>query len=86
MSGIASSRVLDLFGSRMVARQFDAGIPVRLYRKDLQIVLDLAKESGAKVPGAILTMDHLLNLASEGHEDTDLSVIITVLEQSLAHE
>ncbi len=86
MSGIASSRVLDLFGSRMVARQFDAGIPVRLYRKDLQIVLDLAKESGAKVPGGILTMDHLSHLASEGHEGTDLSVIITALEQSLARE
>lgn len=86
MSGIASSRVLDLFGNRMVARQFDAGIPVRLYRKDLQIVLDLAKESGAKVPGAILTMDHLSNLASAGHGDTDLSVLITALEQSLSRE
>jgi len=86
MSGIASSRVLDLFGSRMVARQFDAGIPVRLYRKDLQIVLDLAKESGAKVPGGILTMDHLSPRGHEGHEGTDLSVIITALEQSLARE
>ena len=86
MSGIASSRVLDLFGNRMVARQFDAGIPVRLYRKDLQIVLDLAKESGTKVPGAILTMDHLSNLASAGHGDTDLSVLITTLEQSLSRE
>jgi len=86
MSGIASSRVLDLFGNRMVARQFDAGIPVRLYRKDLQVVLDLAKESGTKVPGAILTMDHLSNLASAGHGDTDLSVLITTLEQSLSRE
>ena len=31
MGGLASSRVMDLFGTRMAARDFSAGIESRLY-------------------------------------------------------
>src|SRR5204863_499868 len=40
LRGLASSRVLDLFGDRMARRAFEAGIPVRLYEKDLGFVAD----------------------------------------------
>ena len=82
MSGIASSRVLDRFGSRMAARQFADGIPARLYRKDLEIVLDLARSSRLTIPAGELTMEHIRRLMDSGLADADLSALITVIEGS----
>ena len=42
LGGIAASRVLELFGKRMVERDFENGIDARLYHKDLNIALDHA--------------------------------------------
>jgi 2-hydroxy-3-oxopropionate reductase len=80
MSGIAASRVLDRFGARMAQRQFAAGIPARIYRKDLQIVLDLAREARVSLPAGELTMQHILELVERGRGDEDLSALITVVE------
>jgi 2-hydroxy-3-oxopropionate reductase len=80
MSGIASSRVLDRFGARMAARHFADGIPARLYRKDLQIVLDLARSSSVTIPAGELTMEHIRRLVDAGRGDADLSALITVIE------
>jgi malyl-CoA/(S)-citramalyl-CoA lyase len=51
MGGVAASRVLELFGKRMVSRDFGSGIDARLYHKDLGIVLELAQEAGLPLPG-----------------------------------
>jgi 2-hydroxy-3-oxopropionate reductase len=80
MSGIASSRVLDRFGARMARRQFADGIPARIYRKDLQIVLDLARSSSLRLPAGELTMQHIRQLVDTGRGDDDLSALITVIE------
>lgn len=81
MAGIASSRVLDRFGGRMVAREFENGISARLYRKDLGIVLDLARAVGAALPAGTLTMEHIQKLIDTGRGDADLSALITVIEE-----
>lgn len=81
MSGIASSRVLDRFGSRMAARQFVDGISTKLYRKDLGVVLDFARALGVALPAGDITMRHLARLVERGQEDADLSALITVLEE-----
>lgn len=80
MAGIASSRVLDRFGGRMATRDFADGISLRLYRKDLQIVLDFARAAGAGTPAGELTMGHIQRLIDEGKGDLDLSALITALE------
>jgi len=80
MTGVASSRVLDRFGRRMAAREFSDGISVRLYRKDLQIVLDAARSLGASTPAGTLTMTRLRRLMEEGRGTDDLSALITVVE------
>ena len=80
MTGIASSRVLDRFGSRMAARQFENGIAARLYRKDLQIVLDLARTVGVELPAGAVTMEHIARIVARGRENEDLSVLITEVE------
>ena len=81
MEGVASSRVLDLFGTRMASRDFSAGIESRLYHKDLDIVLSLAHESGTALPAAALTMQFINALVGRGRGRDDLSALITVVEE-----
>ncbi len=82
LGGVAASRVLELFGKRMVDRDFAAGIEVRLYHKDLHIVLDLAHELGLAVPAAALTMQNINALVGRGEGRSDLSALIKVVEEA----
>jgi len=82
LGGIAASRVLELFGKRMVERNFEAGIEARLYYKDLDIVLGLAHELGIAVPAAALTMQNVNALIGRGEGKRDLSALIRVVESA----
>ncbi len=81
IGGVASSRVLDLFGTRMASRDFSAGIESRLYHKDLDIALRLAHDSGTALPAGALTMQFVNALIGRGRGCDDLSALITVVEQ-----
>ena len=85
MGGVASSRVLDLFGTRMASRDFSAGIESRLYHKDLDIALSLAHEGGIALPAAALTMQCINALVGRGRGRDDLSALITVVEELSTH-
>ena len=80
MGGVASSRVLDLFGARMASRDFKAGIESRLYHKDLDIALSLAHAHGVALPAAALTMQFVNALVGRGRGRDDLSALITLVE------
>ncbi len=79
--GVAASRVLDLFGARMAARDFGPGIDARFYHKDVGIVLDLAHEMGLPLPAAALVKQQLNALMGAGQGEADFSALITVLER-----
>jgi 2-hydroxy-3-oxopropionate reductase len=81
MNGMASSRVLDVFGSRMVTRQFDDGIETRLYHKDLQTVLTLAHSLGVSLPAGDVVMRFLDGLIAEGNDRNDLSILVKAVER-----
>lgn len=81
MGGVASSRVMDLFGRRMVERNFDNGIDTRLYHKDLGIVLDLAHESRVALPAGALVLQQINALMGQDRGREDLAALITVLER-----
>lgn len=81
MGGVAASRVMDLFGKRMVERNFDSGIDTRLYHKDLGIVLDLAHDAGVASPGGAAVMQQINALMGQDRGREDLAALITVLEQ-----
>jgi 2-hydroxy-3-oxopropionate reductase len=78
--GYAQSRVLELHGQRMLDRNFQPGGKVKSHRKDLEIVLSVAKEMGICLPGTAM-MSQLFNavVAHDG-PDWDHSAIVTVLE------
>lgn len=80
MGGIASGRVLDMFGKRMVERNFANGVDTRLYHKDMNIALGLVHEHGAAAPAAAVTMQHINAAIGRGEGASDLSVLIEVLE------
>jgi 2-hydroxy-3-oxopropionate reductase len=81
MGGMASSRVLDVFGARMASRDFAAGIESRLYHKDLDIALRLAHARGAALPAGALTMQSINALMGRDRGRDDLSTLITVIEE-----
>ena len=80
LGGVAASRVLELFGGRMVERNFSAGIEARLYYKDLHIALDLAHAAGIGVPAAALAMQNVNTLIGQGEGASDLAALIKVVE------
>ena len=82
LGGIASSRVLELFGGRMVERDFTAGIESRLYYKDLDIALDLGHRTGQALPAAALVMQHINALVGRGCGGEDLSALLNIVEAS----
>lgn len=81
MGGVASSRVMELFGKRMVERHFDDGIDTRLYHKDLGIVLELAHDAGVASPGGAAVMQQINALMGQDRGRDDLAALITVLER-----
>ena len=80
LGGIAASRVLEVFGERMVERQFTPGMPARLYDKDLKIVLELGRDVGQALPAAAVVRAHLDRLIADGKKDRDLAVLIQALD------
>jgi 2-hydroxy-3-oxopropionate reductase len=82
LGGIAASRVLDVFGARMVERQFEPAFPARLYHKDLHIVFDVARDAGQELPGASVVMRHIDTLMGRDQGGQDISVLIELLEEA----
>ncbi|HEY5618311.1 MAG TPA: NAD(P)-dependent oxidoreductase [Vicinamibacterales bacterium] len=80
LGGIAASRVLEVFGERMAERQFTPGMPTRLYDKDLNIVLDLAREAGQRLPAATVVRKHIDEMMARGDANRDLAALIQTLE------
>lgn len=81
LGGFAASRVLEIFGKRMVERDFENGVDARLYHKDLGIVLDLARELGMAAPAAEVTMQQINALVGSGGGKSDFSRMIETLER-----
>jgi 2-hydroxy-3-oxopropionate reductase len=82
MGGVAASRVLDLFGKRMVARDFGTGIDTRLYHKDLCIALELAQEAGLPLPAGAVVKQQINALMGAGEGSADFSVLIRAIERA----
>lgn len=82
LGGIAASRVLELFGKRMVERDFANGIDARFYHKDLKIALDLAHGLGLPAPAAAVTLQQINALIGSGGGKSDFSRMLEVLERA----
>lgn len=81
MAGSAGSRVLELMGAKMAARDFSAGIEARLHHKDFAIVMDEANALGVPLPVAAQVWQQLNALMGAGWGREDTSSLLRVLER-----
>jgi 2-hydroxy-3-oxopropionate reductase len=80
LGGYAQSRVLELHGRRMTDRNFEPGGKVRSHKKDIEIIMSVARELGMCLPGTAL-LSHLWNaVAGQGGLDWDHSSLVKALE------
>ena len=79
--GSAGSRVLEVFGAKMTARDFKAGVEARLHHKDFGILLNEAVSLGAPLPIAAQVWQQLNALMAQGRGREDTSVLLRVLER-----
>uniref|UniRef100_A0A0D9WJT1 6-phosphogluconate dehydrogenase NADP-binding domain-containing protein n=1 Tax=Leersia perrieri TaxID=77586 RepID=A0A0D9WJT1_9ORYZ len=78
--GAAGSRVMDIFGERMVRREFATGGAVKYIVKDLGMALET--EEGAKaLPGTALFRQMFSAMVANGDGDLCLQGLITVVER-----
>ncbi len=79
--GSAGSRVLEVFGAKMTARDFKAGVEARLHHKDFGILLNEAVTLGAPLPVAAQVWQQLNALMAQGCGREDTSALLKVLER-----
>ena len=80
LDGSAGSRVLDLFGGRMLARDFLPGVEARLHHKDYALLMDEATRIGAALPVSATVWQQLNALMGQGRGKDDTSSLLPVLE------
>ena len=85
MGGLASSRILELHGERMIARKFDPGFRIRLHEKDLNLALAGAKSLGLSLPNTALCQQLFQACAANGAGDLDHSALARALEIMANH-
>lgn len=79
--GYAGSPLLEVHGKRMITHKFDPGFFVRLHRKDLHIVLDMARELSVPVP-VTAYVEQLFNaLVADGQGERDNSSVAKIYEE-----
>ncbi len=84
--GLGASRVLELRGPKLLARDFAPGFKLDLHAKDLAIVLATARELGVALPGAAV-VDQLFHAEQgRGHGEADNSTVVRALERLAGHE
>jgi len=83
--GLAASRVLEVRGPKLLARDFEPGFKLDLHAKDLGIVLETARELGVALPGTAV-VDQLFHAEqSRGHGEADNSTVVRALEALAQH-
>jgi 2-hydroxy-3-oxopropionate reductase len=80
LAGFAHSRVLELYGARMIKRDFKPGFKAKLHQKDLRLVVEAAAQLNIALPQSALIAQHLNALVGMGHGEEDSAQVVKVLE------
>jgi 2-hydroxy-3-oxopropionate reductase len=86
MGGFAGSRILEVHGKRMLDNDYTPGFKTKLHQKDINIVMQTAKELGLALPGAALVMQHLNALMGTGDGELDSSAVMKIVERASGME
>ncbi|KAA2211476.1 2-hydroxy-3-oxopropionate reductase [Teichococcus oryzae] len=86
MGGLATSRILELHGERMIKRTFDPGFRINLHQKDLNLALQSARELGVALPNTASAQQLFSACVAAGHGGLDHSGLVKALEAMASHE
>ncbi len=86
MGGLATSRILELHGERMIKRTFNPGFRIALHQKDLNLALQSAKELGIALPNTASTQQLFSACVAAGGAGLDHSALVKALEIMAAHK
>ncbi|GLK54181.1 2-hydroxy-3-oxopropionate reductase [Methylopila capsulata] len=84
--GLATSRILELHGERMIKRTFDPGFRIALHQKDLNLALEGAKALGVSLPATAIAQQLFSVCVANGGAGWDHSGMARALEIMANHE
>ena len=85
MGGLASSRILEVHGERMIKRTFDPGFRIELHQKDLNLAIEGAKALGVSLPNTASTQQLFSACVANGGAAWDHSAMVKALELLANH-
>ncbi|XP_050217626.1 probable 3-hydroxyisobutyrate dehydrogenase-like 1, mitochondrial [Mercurialis annua] len=80
-TGAAGSKSIDLYGARILNRDFEAGFYVNHFVKDLGICLKECEKMGVALPGLALAQQLYLSLKAHGEGNLGTQALILALER-----
>ncbi|MBO1081765.1 2-hydroxy-3-oxopropionate reductase [Roseomonas haemaphysalidis] len=80
MGGLATSRILELHGDRMIKRTFDPGFRIALHQKDLNLALQTGRELGVALPNTAMAQQLFSACVAAGGGGWDHSGMVKALE------
>ena len=81
MGGLATSRILEVHGERMVKRTFNPGFRIALHQKDLNLALSSAKSLGLALPATATAQQLFSACVAHGCAAWDHSAMVQALEK-----
>lgn len=81
LGGLATSRILEVLGDRMVKRTFDPGFRIALHQKDLNLALGAAKSLGLALPATSTAQQLFSACIAHGGAAWDHSGMVRALEK-----
>ncbi|WP_418318492.1 2-hydroxy-3-oxopropionate reductase [Piscinibacter sakaiensis] len=81
MGGLATSRILEVHGERMIKRTFDPGFRIELHQKDLNLALSSARSLGVSLPNTANAQELFNACAAHGGKAWDHSAMVRALEK-----
>jgi 2-hydroxy-3-oxopropionate reductase len=86
MGGLATSRILELHGERMIGRNFEPGFRIKLHQKDLNLALQAGRDLGVALPNTASTQQLFSACMAAGGADWDHSGLVRALEAMAASQ
>ncbi|QGF25115.1 2-hydroxy-3-oxopropionate reductase [Raineyella fluvialis] len=79
--GLAGSRILDIKGESMLARDFKPGFRIDLHHKDMGIVTSAAREAGVVIPLGSVVAQLIASARANGDGGLDHSALLRTIER-----
>lgn len=80
LGGFAQSRVMEVHGQKMLDRNFNPGFKLDLFRKDMNLVLQTAREEQLALLGSAQVTELMNALQAQGKGNLDFLSVLTLYE------